>query len=330
MLLLALPALSGCESAAVDRVFTRHSPEVDDAIEALRVDAGAAEEKLTKYLGIGPCENGNIAAPAALADKAQASFDLGLALFRVAERFGGRFDSDPAQAKDDAALLARRSEEVSCALAVVQQVALRPSLPLELRAEAQYLLGNLEFARREYTAAVASYGKALELIPGDASETAPAVGRNAAHNRALALRLAEEDEKKQPPDAGAPPPSDAGQQQDGEQEPSDQKDEQKQNEQDPEKPEPEQQDSEQEQQEGDKEQPEQQDQAPEEKQGQDQAQNEQQQQQQPQQQPEPPEQKALSRAQDERVLDQLERAPTVQQEYARAQRGRVRRVVEDK
>jgi hypothetical protein len=30
------------------------------------------------------------------------------------------------------------------------------------------------------------------------------------------------------------------------------------------------------------------------------------------------------------MLDQLERAPTVQQEAARAQRGRVRRVVEDK
>jgi hypothetical protein len=38
----------------------------------------------------------------------------------------------------------------------------------------------------------------------------------------------------------------------------------------------------------------------------------------------------MSLSQDDKALDQLERAPTVQQEAARAQRGRVRRVVEDK
>jgi Ca-activated chloride channel homolog len=317
LLLTALPALFGCESAAVDRIFTRHSPVVDDAIEALRVDAGAAEEKLTQYLGTGPCENGNIGASAALADKPQASFDLGLALFRIAERFGGRFNADPGQAEGDPALLARRSEEVSCALSVMQQVTTRPGLPIELRAEVQYLLGNLEFSRREYSAAVASYDKALQLIPGDTDETAPAVGRNAAHNRALALRLAKENKPKPPPDAGAPPPSDAGnQQQDGEQEQNDQKDdsEQKKDEQEQDKSEEEQKEQEQKQ----------------EQEQQEQQQEQQQQQQQQQQEQQPPEEKALSRSQDERVLDQLERAPTVQQEYARAQRGRMRRVVEDK
>lgn len=321
--LCGVPALSGCESAAVDRVFTRHSPDVDEAIEALRVDAGAAEQKLTKYLGIGPCENGNIAASSALADKAQASFDLGLALFRVAERFGGRFDADPARAVDDAALLARRSEEVSCALSVVQQVAHRPALPIELRAEAHYLLGNLEFARREYKAAVASYDRALELIPGDEATTALAVGRDAAHNRALALRLAEENKPEPPPDAGAPPPSDAGSQQ--QDEPQDQKD-----------PKEEQEQNKDQQEQQDQEQPEQQDQEEQNKdqQSSDQAKNEpqpdQEQKAPEQRESAPPEQKAMSRSQDEKMLDQLERAPTVQQEYARAQRGRMRRVVEDK
>ncbi len=325
-LLLALSALqwlSGCESAAVDRIFTRNSPQVDEAIAALRVDAGAAEEKLTEYLGIGKCEGGNIAASAALADKAQASFDLGLALFRIAERFGGRFDDDPGRAADDAALLARRSEEVSCALSVVQQVAHRPALPIELRAEAQYLLGNLEFARREYSAAVSSYDKALELIPGDEAATAPAVGRDAAHNRALALRLAEENKPKPPPDAGAPPPSDAG----GEQQNDEQQDQKDQEQKDDSEKKEEQQDEKESEESKDKREDEQQDQ----KEREDQAQNQPEQEQKaPEPQPaEQPEQKA-SRAQDEKVLDQLERAPTVQQEYARAQRGRVRRVVEDK
>jgi Ca-activated chloride channel homolog len=327
--LLGVPTLSGCESAAVDRVFTRHSPDVDDAIEVLRVDAGAAEEKLTKYLGIAPCENGNIAASSALAEKAQASFDLGLALFRVAERFGGRFDADPARAAEDAALLARRGEEVSCALSVVQQVALRPALPIDLRAEAHYLLGNLEFARREYKAAVASYDKALELVPGDEASTALAVGRHAAHNRALALRLAEEDKPDPPPDAGAPPPSDAGnQQQDEPQDPEEPKDEPEQDKDDQEQNKDEQEQKDQEK----SEQKDEQKPQPEGDEPSDQAKNEpppDPEQKEPQSAP-PPEEKALSRSQDEKMLDQLERAPTVQQEYARAQRGRMRRVVEDK
>jgi Ca-activated chloride channel family protein len=322
---LLLSLLSGCESQVVDRVFTRHAPKVDEAIEALAShDAGAAQQHLTTYLGIAPCQEGMIGASAALADRAEASFDLGLALFRIGERFGARFGEDPGQAQDDPQLLAQRSAEVACALAVVQQLVARPGLPIELRAQAHYLLGNLEFLRREYEAAVVGYNRALELIPGDDADGAHAVGRDAAHNRALALRLAEENKPPDPPDAGPPPPGDGGSPPD-EPPPSDggkneSKDPESDSEQkDPKQPPPsdeEQKDPEQKPEDKPDKQPEP---APKEssegQEGKDSP---------------PPQPQSPSLSQDDKMLDELERAPTVQQEAARAQRGRVRRVVEDK
>jgi Ca-activated chloride channel family protein len=330
LLLGAWPASSGCESAVVDKVFTRHAPEVDDAISALEGrDAGAAERQLTSYLGLAPCQDGSINASAELAERAQASFDLGLALFRIGERFGGRFGDDPARAADDARLLAKRSAEVSCAQAVVQQLVARPSLPVELRAQAYYLLGNLEFLRLEYDAAITSYDRALGLVPGDDADTALAVGRDAAHNRALALRLREEKEPPPKPDAGPPDPGDGGkppdeppqgdggqQQQPGDQDDPEQKDQDQPSDQKSPKPDP---SSQQEQPQGQEDKPE--------PSPHDQTQSESQA---PRDQKGAPPPQNLSLSQDDKMLDQLERAPTVQQEAARAQRGRVRRVGEDK
>lgn len=324
----AAPAASGCDSALLDELFTRNSPQVDDAIAALAArDAGAAERELSDYLGVARCQQGTINASAALADRAQASFDLGLALFQIGERFGGRFGDDPGQAADDARLLAKRSDEVACALSVVNELVARHAVPLELRAQSYYLLGNLEFLRREYDAAVKGYDGALTLVPGDDAESALAVGRDAAHNRALALRLREENKPPpEDPDAGRPPPGDGGTPPDeppppgdgGQNQPKDQQDNPKDQEQpkDDQKPEQDDQQSQQDQQ--------------------DQKDREQQpspgdqQQQRPQDQKAAPPPQNLSLSQDDKMLDQLERAPTVQQEAARAQRGRVRRVVEDK
>jgi Ca-activated chloride channel homolog len=321
---------SGCDNAAVDKIFTRHAPQVDEAISALEgQDAGAAERHLTGYLGLAPCRDGSINASAALAERAQASFDLGLALFRIGERFGGRFGEDPGQTEDDPRLLAKRSAEVGCAQSVVQQLVARPSLPVELRAQAYYLLGNLEFLRREYDAAITSYERALGLVPGDDAPSALPVGRDAAHNRALALRRREENKPPpENPDAappepgdGGPPPEqppegDGGQQQNKDQDDSEQKDPDKPSDEKQPKPDPKspEQDPEAKQ---DSPEP-----SPEEDRGQEP--------------PAPKEQKGapppqnLSLSQDDKMLDQLERAPTVQQEAARAQRGRVRRVGEDK
>jgi Ca-activated chloride channel family protein len=330
-------AASACNSPAVDRAFTRNAPEVDEAISDLEGhDAGAAERRLTGYLGLAPCREGTINASPALADKAQASFDLGLVLFRIGEKFGRRFGEDPGQAEEDAHLLAKRSGEVACATSVVRELVARGALPIDLRAQAYYLLGNLEFLRREYEAAVASYDHALGLVPGDDAPTALGVGRDAAHNRALALRLRDESKPPPRPDAGPPeqgdggkppdesPHSDAGQNQD-------QQDKDKQNEQKKD-------DSDKKDQDKPKDDPkdQQQQDQPQSKQDDDKGKNEPSPQDQQQQQPDPKQQKGapqpqnLSLSQDDKMLDQLERAPTVQQEAARAQRGRVRRAVEDK
>ena len=210
-------------------------------------------------------------------------------------------------------LVARRSNELVA----------RRGVPVELRAQSYYLLGNLEFLRREYDAAVKGYDGALALIPGDDAPEALQVGRDAAHNRALALRLRKENEpppespdagrENEPGDGGSPPeepPSGDG----GAGQPQDRDDDdEQQGEQDPK-----------DQQQGDQQQDDQsQREAPS-------PDSEPQPNDDPGKRQAPPPPQSLSLSQDEKVLDQLERAPTVQQEAARAQRGRVRRVVEDK
>ena len=215
---LVLLGLAGCDR--LDRVFTRHSPAVDQALEALDAgDAGAATELLEKYLSTGKCENGKIGTPDLVPQRPAASFDLGLALFQLGERFGRRFgeeESAPGASGDEAAL-ARRSQEVDCALSILRALAPDRTISPDLRARIHYLAGNLEFLRREYRAAIAEYDQALGLIPGLAGDAGDSIGRDAAHNRALALRRVEEQDKNDagpdaspPPDAAPDAPPDGG------------------------------------------------------------------------------------------------------------------------
>jgi hypothetical protein len=88
---------------------------------------------------------------------------------------------------------------------VVQALVDDDSLPGELRARAHYLEGNLAFLDGAYEDAVRSYDRALVLATGEA-DGGDAVGRDAAYNRAIALcRI--EDEKK---DSGSDASGDAG------------------------------------------------------------------------------------------------------------------------
>src|SRR5690606_25144596 len=73
------------------------------------------------------------------------------------------------------------------------------SIAPEVRARAFYLAGNLEFLRGDYRAAVDAYNAALKLVPGLPGETSDRVGRDAAFNRAIALRRIQEEEEKKPP-----------------------------------------------------------------------------------------------------------------------------------
>lgn len=225
--------VTSCQNGFKDP-FIRHAPDVENAISALdagNLDAGVG--LLEQYLSTGKCTGGNIGTPDSILNRNNAAFDLGLALFKVAEKFGGRFGdpSSPVSAQQGPALqqqLAQRGEQIDCALRVAMALTDLPAASTEFKARAHYLAGNLYFLREEYKKAVASYDQALRLIPGLEGDKVDAIGRDAAWNRALALERAERpppdagqdggsqnpsDGGTQPPDAGKNPPQpDAGSQ----------------------------------------------------------------------------------------------------------------------
>lgn len=302
--------------------FERNAPAVDNAIQALEAnDAGAAADLLEQYLSTGKCEKGELGTPDSVRERVNATFDLGLALFKLAERFGQRFGEE-APARDggptpeEQAQQEQRGAHVDCALRVVRLVAADATQPPEFRARALYLAGNLEFLRGDYRTAVKSYDEALKVVPGLPLDAGDTIGRDVAHNRAIALRRAQDEEDKKDagpkdagPDSGSPDggPNDAGDEQ---------------------KP-----DSGPEEQDGGSPNPspdagEPPDAGPD---GGQQNQNQpNQDEEQKQQQPEPKPQNQQS--QDEAILDQLEQAPSVQQQDAKNRALRARRGVgmEDK
>jgi Ca-activated chloride channel family protein len=324
LLLLLLGTIStGCQRLE-EKLFTRYSPKVDEAISKLGAgDHDKATALLQEYLATGACKDGQIGSSPALRDKAAASLDLGLGLFAIAERFGKKFGEeglatpkgapqDPAQQQQ----LASRSQEVDCALQVVRLIASDSKQPATLRAQAYFLSGNLEFLRGQYQDAVTGYDSCLRLVPGDSRDAGLTVGDDAAYNRALALRRIEEQEKQEPPDAGTPPKNSDG----GSNDPSDQNQDQNQDEQqnDDQQQQDQQQKDQQkqdEQQDPSQQKEQQQDQQQKDQQKQDEQQSQKQQQQQPAQQKDTP-----SLSQDERMLDLLEEAPTVQQQQGNAER----------
>ncbi|MCB9589481.1 MAG: VWA domain-containing protein [Polyangiaceae bacterium] len=210
----ALVLIMGCER--LDKVFERNAPDVDRSIELL--DAGAAAQAgdlLENYLSTGACKDGAIGTPPRVRDRPAASFDLGLALFKIAESFGGRFEVIPdggVQPMDDKA--AARNAQIECAQRIVRLIAADPAVALELRARAYYLAGNLEFLRGNFEEAIKSYDEALKITPGLPDDKGDPIGRDAAWNRAIALELKEQQE---PPDAGSDANDDASDGSDGSQ-----------------------------------------------------------------------------------------------------------------
>ncbi|WP_441291744.1 tetratricopeptide repeat protein [Sorangium sp. KYC3313] len=201
----AFSAATGCSGWDPTSPFERNAPAVDQAIRDL--DAGnleSAEQALQSYLGTGPCSDAGIGLPDSVRQKPNGSFDLGLALFHLAERYGHRFgdeelaDGGPEQEQSDAL----RGIEIDCALVLLKAIGADPSVPADLRARARYLSGNLEFLRRKYEDAVTYYDQALAIIPGVLEEAGgDGVGRDAAWNRAIALRRIEDQKDAAPPDA---------------------------------------------------------------------------------------------------------------------------------
>ena len=80
---------TGCGSWNPSEPFHRQAPEVAEAIAKL--DAGAfesAEEVLEQYLETGACADGGIGLPPKVRKRPDGSFDLGLTLFHLAEKYG--------------------------------------------------------------------------------------------------------------------------------------------------------------------------------------------------------------------------------------------------
>ncbi|WP_437324369.1 tetratricopeptide repeat protein [Sorangium sp. So ce381] len=209
----AFSAATGCSGWDPTSPFERNAPAVDQAIRDL--DAGnleSAAQALESYLGTGACSDAGIGLPDSVRQKPNGSFDLGLTLFHLAERYGHRFgdeelaDGGPEQEQSDAL----RGIEIDCALVLVKAIGADPSVPADLRARARYLSGNLEFLRRKYEDAVTYYDQALAIIPGVLEEAGgDGVGRDAAWNRAIALRRIEDQKDAAPPDAEPDAPPDA-------------------------------------------------------------------------------------------------------------------------
>ena len=213
---------TGCSGWDPSEPFTRNAPDVNEALA--RLDAGelqSAEKLLEEYLGTGPCSEGNIGLPPAVRVKSNAGFDLGLTLFQLAERYGRRFgEEERGEEPGDPAQAEKRSLEIDCAQIIARAIANDRNVPLELRARAHYVSGNLEFLRGQYEDAVAHYDDALRITPGLYPEAGgDDIGRDAAHNRAIALRRlnepdggpdAEPDAEPDGGDDGGPDGSDDG------------------------------------------------------------------------------------------------------------------------
>lgn len=204
---------SGCSGWDPREPFQRRSPEVNDAIQKL--DAGSlasAEQTLETYLGTGACGDAGIGLPDSVRKLPNGSFDLGLTLFYMGEKYGRRFgEEEQGDGGADDALAAQRSLEVDCALIVLRAIASDAAVPVDLRARARYLSGNLEFLRRRYEDAVKQYDQALGLVPGLPIDAGgDGIGRDAAWNRAIALRRID-DQKDAGPDAEPDAPPDAPQ-----------------------------------------------------------------------------------------------------------------------
>jgi tetratricopeptide (TPR) repeat protein len=305
-------------------LFSRQAPEVNEAAAAIRSrDAGVALRLLHGYLAT-DCKSGVLGNSEGVSHSPQAGFDLGLALFQVAERYGGPVDGATGEAAADPNAL-RRSEEIACALSAIQNILDQEALSIEERAQANYLAGNLEFLRPDYAAAVEYYDRALELVPAEEDPEALEYARFAAYNRALALRR--EEERDPPPEADGGTPDDDGDEDDSKkrdggspensESDSDEEDEEDDSNQD---------DSKEDDQGGDEDEQKPDDSSDSQK---DETEDEQSQsaanEQPPAQAPEPG-----ATNQDDKVLDLLEQAPTFQQHEASKQRRRIIRGMEDK
>jgi hypothetical protein len=203
-------AVAACGGWDPGRPFDRESPEVNSAIKSLGDggDATTATKTLEDYLSTGPCAEGNIGVPDLLKRRPDGTFDLGLSLFAIGEAFGRRFGEEELDGGLNEAQRTARDAQIACAVRLLSVIAADETVSPALRARARYLEGNLNFLDSQYKEAVRAYDQALVLAPGEGDGGDP-VGRDAAWNRSIALRRIE-DKKDAGPDGGSDASSDSG------------------------------------------------------------------------------------------------------------------------
>jgi tetratricopeptide (TPR) repeat protein len=222
--LCALPYGSFACGWNPSRPFDRDAPLVKRAIGELDAgDASAATATLEDYLSTGKCDDSKIGAPDLLKKRANGAFDLGLSLFAVGEAYGRRFGDEESENSTGAGHAAEgqgalREAQVECALRIVRAITEGPSgspaqenedtRTTELLSRARYVEGNLLFLGGRYEEAVKAYDESLRLSPGLPDAGDP-VARDAAWNRAVALRRIE-DKKDAGPDASPDSGNDGG------------------------------------------------------------------------------------------------------------------------
>lgn len=211
---LASTLLSGCSGWDPKRPFDRWSPEVNHAIEELnKAELDAAEKRLAGYLGTGTCADGSIGLPDRVRQMPFAAYDLGLSHFGLAEKAGTPFGEEtvddavspgapPAAPAGSAgsppgadAPADPRTTLVECGLIPLRAAGSAPLATVDLKARSLFAAGNLEFLRKQYKSAVGLYDMSLRLAPATMDDN-EGLGVSAAHNRAIALRRIEEEEKK--------------------------------------------------------------------------------------------------------------------------------------
>jgi Ca-activated chloride channel family protein len=191
------------------RPFDREAPAVTRAIADLDGgDAASAARWLEEYLSTGGCQDGIIGTPDLLKKRPDGTLDLGMAFFRIGEQFGRRFGEEEIDKKLSEETRARRHAQVECARRVVEAITEDEAVPNEQRVRSLYLQGNLAFLDGAYEQAVTSYDRVLVLAPGEADAGNP-LGRDAAWNRAIALRRIEDEKKDAAGDSGSDSGSDA-------------------------------------------------------------------------------------------------------------------------
>ena len=200
----------GACSIDLGKVFDRNDPKVEEARQALEAsitngdaDLAAAQMALEEVLQWRCQSDGG---KDLVIERPNASVDLGLVVFRISELIGRRFgeeEMDDASGEEAEGIAAERAQQLDCAHLLLLKLANDPSTPKDVALRARYLLGNFQFLSRHYKEAIAEYDEVLLAHParGDdpPGEAAPpndddAVARDAAWNRAIALkRLNDED-----------------------------------------------------------------------------------------------------------------------------------------